>query len=283
MSENNPPVIHVLPARAGMEWLKQSWSLILAQPARLLFLAVLLQLVLGLTSLPLVGLFIILAMPALTAGLLQAFNLIAGGQQPGSLTLFSPLASNPRSGRLFALGLVLMLVGILSVSLILSGTESSLDAELMARIEAGDLEAVTQLDPELISKMILAIVVGISVSGTLSFMAIPLIWFHDQKLVVSLISGMKALVLNWQPFLVLTLGLAAVLVPVFVVLSILFQLSGVSGVLSILLLGLIMLIALLFQLIIFGTQYCSFRDIYGLDSVATSLPESDSDDHQLVA
>ena len=65
--------IRVLPARQGIAWLAQGVALIRAQPARLLFLAVLLQLILGLTRVPLLGLFVILAVPALSAGVLQAF------------------------------------------------------------------------------------------------------------------------------------------------------------------------------------------------------------------
>lgn len=236
-----------------------------AQPGRLLFLAVLLQLVLGLARVPLIGFFIIIAMPALSAGLLQAFNMIAAGQRPASTVLFVPLAAGPKTGRLLLLGALMVVVGIVAVSLLLAGSESTLDPELVARIEQGDTQALAELDPDLLLRIFGAIAVGVSLSGTLSFMAIPLLWFRDWKLGAALISGIRALFVNWRPFTVLGLGLAALLTPVALALAMLFPVAGTGGVFSLLLLGSIVLVALAFQVLVFGVQYCSFRDIYGLD------------------
>lgn len=237
-----------------------------AQPGRLLFLAVLLQLVLGLARVPLVSFFVIIAMPALSAGLLQAFRMIAAGQRPASTVLFAPLAAGAKTGRLLMLGALMVVVGIVSVSLLLSGSQSTLDPELLVRIEQGDTQALAELDPALLLRMFSSIAVGISLSGTLSFMAIPLLWFHDWKLGAALTSGIRALFVNWRPFTVLGLGLAALLVPVALAVAVLFQTAGTGGVFSLLLVGLMVLVALAFQLLIFGAQYCSFRDIYGLDA-----------------
>lgn len=277
------PEIRIFPARYGISWLVQSLALIRAQPARLLFLAVMLQLILGLTRLPLIGLFIVIAMPALSAGLLQAFRLVAAGQRPLTVTLFAPLAAGPRTGRLLLLGVLLFAIGILSVSLLLTGSESMIDPELLARIEQGDMDALAAIDPQLILQIGMAMVVGVSLSGTLSFMAIPLLWFHDQKLSAALISGIKALFLNWRPFTVLALGLAILLVPVVLIVAILFQVAGTAGIFSVVLIGLVMVIALAFQLAIFGTQYCSFRDIYALDSIEPEAGAGDISDSQLLA
>ncbi len=283
MSNSQAPKINLLPARHGFAWLAQSLILMRAQPARLLMLALLLQLILGLARLPLIGIFIIMAVPALSAGFLQAFRLVAAGQRPAMVTLFAPLASGRRAGRLLALGALMFVIGILSVSLMLSGSESMLDADLLARIEQGDMDAVAALDPALISRIVVAVAVGISLSGTLSFLAIPLLWFHEQKLGLALISGLRAMFLNWRPFTVLALGLTALLLPVAVAVAILFALAGTAGGLSFILLGLIMLIALAFQLAVFGTQFCSFRDIYGLGSDGTGSGMNQTSDHQLLA
>ena len=70
------------PAAAGWAWLRSSLSLFRAQPARLLLIAVLLQLILGLSRVPGLGLLVILAVPALTAGLLQALHLVETGRWP---------------------------------------------------------------------------------------------------------------------------------------------------------------------------------------------------------
>ena len=283
MSENQTLKIEVLPPRAGVAWLSQSWTLIRTQTSRLLFLAVLLQLMLGLVQLPLLGIFIVMATPALTAGLLQAFYHVECGQSFSASILFKPLLMRPQAGRLLLLGLVLFLVAMLAVSLTLTGVDSVIDPELRARIEQGDFDAVKQLDPELISKMLMGIIVGLSISGSLSFFSIPLIWFRDQKLMASLIKGLQAMLLNWRAFIVLALALAALLLPVSLVMSILFQVSGQSGIMSFFLLGIIMLIALAFQLLIFGAQYCAFRAVFNQQVENGEAENPDSNDHQLVA
>ena len=172
------------------------------------------------------------------------------------------------------------MAGILSISMVLSGSADLVDAELLARIEQGDMEAMAALDPAIISRAFVAMAVGVGISGTLSFLSIPLLWFCDQKLGSSLLSGLRAMFLNWKPFTVLAAGLMALLIPVAVAVAILFQLAGTSGGLSVVLLGGIILIALLFQLAVFGTQFCSFREIYGLDS---GEPGNGAADHQMLA
>jgi len=280
MNDAQEPRINVLPARHGMAWLMQSLVLIKAQPGRLLFMVVLLQLILGLSRLPFLGVFIVMAMPALSAGMLQALSMVASGQRPSTVVLFAPLASGARTGRLLLLGALMIAAGILSVSMVLSGSADLLDADLLARIEQGDVEAVAALDPDIISRAFIAIAVGVSISGTLSFLSVPLLWFRDQKLGRSLLGGIRAMILNWRPFTVLALGLMALLVPVAVAVAILFQLAGTSGALSVILLGGIMFIALFFQLAVFATQFCSFREIYGLGSGEAGPGVAD---HQLLA
>jgi hypothetical protein len=269
--------IRVLPARYGLAWLAQSLVLVKAQPARLLFLTVLIQLILGLAQIPVLGLFIVLAMPAFSAGLLHGFQLVSVGQVPSPNILFMPLTSNPRTGRLLALGALMFVTGILCMTLMLSGTENFLDAELLARIEQGDLDALASIDPSVISRMILAVLVGVSVSGTLGYFAIPLIWFRHEKMTTAVITGLKALFINWKPFTLLALGLMALLIPVALVVGFLYQTSSSAGGLSFVLLGLVMLITLGFQLAIFGTQFCSFRDIFGQDDETEPGLEQDDD------
>lgn len=266
-----------------MAWLMQSLALMRAQPARLLFLAVLLQLLLGLTRIPLLGLVVVIAVPALTAGMLQAFGRVAAGLPAGSGALFAPIASGGRTGRLFAMGAVLFAVGILSVSLVLSGSTDLLDAETLARLEQGDMEAVAMLDPNLIMRFAIAIAVGVSVSGTLSFLAIPLVWFGDAKLGSAFLNGLQGLLMNWKPYSVLALAMTAILIPIALAIAVLFQAAGSAGSLAFVLLGVIMLLALGFQLVLFGTQYCSYRDIYGITPARPEPEEPESDDSQLVA
>jgi hypothetical protein len=273
--------IRVLPTRQGVAWLLQSMALLRAQPSRLLFIAVLLQFMMGLTQLPLIGFLLIISVPALSAGLLQAFLVTAEGGRPSPHLLFLPLMSGARTIRMLAMGALMFIVGILTVSLVLSGNEAMLDPELLSRIEQGDVEALSSLDPAILQSMVFAFLIGISVSGTLSYMTIPLMWFHDHKLGSALALGLRALFVNWKPFLLLGLGLAGVMFPVVMAAGFLFIWAGSAGALSIVMLGLVMILLLAFQLILFGTQYCAFRDIFGMESRQTGSDQSD--DSQLVA
>jgi hypothetical protein len=125
----------------------------------------------------------------------------------------------------------------------------------------------------------MAFLIGVAVSGTLSYFAIPLIWFRGIKLGAALVTGLRALIINWLPFLALSLGLALVLVPVAVISGMLFGMVASVGPMSAIAMALIMIVLLLFQLVLFGSQYCAFRDIFGAPGPPPTPPD---DDTQLV-
>lgn len=273
--------INLVPPRQGLAWLLQSLALMRAQSGRLFLMVVLLQLIMGLTQVPLIGFLLILSVPALTAGLLQGFHVTALGGRPAPSLLFVPLTSKGYAGRLFGLGALMFLVGIMIVALLLPADSVLTDPELLSRIEQGDVEALSALNVDSLRSMVFAFLIGLSISGTLSFMTIPLVWFQDRKLGPALVIGLKALAINWKPFLVLGLGLAGLLIPVSLVAGILFTTASSGGVFSMLVMAVVMLLVLGFQLLLFGTQYCSFRDVFRLQAGAESARPPD--DSQLVA
>ncbi|MFC1690123.1 BPSS1780 family membrane protein [Pseudomonadota bacterium] len=266
----------------GIAWLVQSMALLRMQAGRLILIAVFMQLILGLTQLPIVGMLIILSVPGLSAGVLQAFDVTARGGIPTLSLLFQPLTTRTHSGRLFLMGALIFAIGVLSISLVLSGNEALLDPDLLSRIEQGDVDAISQLDQEAVGKMILAFLVGISISGTLSYFTIPLIWFGDRKLGAALAEGLRAMVSHWRPFVMLALGLFVVLIPVVIVSGVLFGLASGKGALSVVVLGFMMILILAFQMVLFGTQYCAYRDIFGSEQ-SSQGPEKPEDENQLLA
>jgi hypothetical protein len=281
MDRDAAPAPRIVPPSHGFAWMVQSLSLIRLQAGRLLLIGLLMQLILGLSQLPLIGLLIMLSVPGLTAGLLQAFHVTARGGAPDIRLLFGPLTSSAHSGRLFAVGALIFAVGVVCISLLLSGSDLALDPAVLERIEQGDVDAVSSLNQEAIGRIALALLVGVAVSGTISYFTIPLIWFGNRKLGTALVMGLKGLIANWRPFLLLGLGLALVLVPVGLVSAVLFGLAGTGGGMSVLIMGLIMLLLMVFQLLLFGTQYCAYRDIFGIDE--PSAPAPAGDDSQLLA
>jgi hypothetical protein len=263
-----------LPASRGLAWLLQSLALIRRQPMRLLFLAVLLQLILGLSQVPILGMLVVLALPAFSAGLLEAFRRIETNQLLPASLLFVPLTERPSNGRLLMLGLLMFAVASLSVILVMGGSDAQLDAGLLQRIEQGDTAAIAELDPVLTSKVLFAALLAVSISGTLSFLAIPLIWFHKLPMPRALIMGLRALLRHWQAFLVMGLGMMVLLVPVMMFFVMMVRLAGMISPLSLLFVVLLMLGALLFQLVVLATQYFACKDIFGPAGEDSSPPPS---------
>jgi len=281
MSSEQQSKIRVVPARSGFAWLVQSMALMRAQAGRLFLLVVLLQFIMGLSQVPLIGFLLIISVPALSAGLLQAFHVTSGGGRPSLGLLFLPLVSCTHTRRLLVRGGLMFAVGVLTVAMLLPASDTLLDPDLLSRIEQGDLEALTSIDPDILNRMVLAFLTGIAISGTLSYMTIPLLWFQDCKLGSALSDGLRAMFVNWKPFLVLGLGMAVLLVPVSLVAAMLYGLAGSAGAYSVLVMALIMVLVLAFQLMLFGTQYCAFRDIFGVKT--TQQEVAPAGDDQLVA
>jgi hypothetical protein len=140
------------------------------------------------------------------------------------------------------------------------------------------------MDPALIQRVLLAVAVGIGVSGTLGYFSVPLIWFRRLPLGAAIAIGIKALVRNWRPFLVLGLVLVALSFPVFLVLGILLGIAAVSGGAGIIQYALILFVVLVIQLLMFGTQYCAFSEIFELGGAGMDSPDRpDPPEDQLVA
>ena len=259
----------------------QSLSLIRLQAPRLLLIAALLQLLLYLTRVPIVGFLIMLSVPLFTAGILEAFHVTASGGRPRLGMLFSPLSSPDRAGRLLGLGAVLFVAGILTVVLVLAGAEGTVSQELLVRLEQGDLQAISELDQGVLARMVAALAIGVAVSGTLSYFAIPMIWFGRSRLGRSLAGGVRALLVNWRPFTVLALGLAALLLPIMLAVGVLMVVAAAGGVAAILATAFIVVLLLAFQMLLFGTQYCSYQDVFGPVGMGPRPPSDE--DGQLLA
>jgi hypothetical protein len=268
------------PARNGIAWIVQSFELLRRQAGRLLLIAVLMQLILGLVQVPLLGILVVLSVPGLSAGILEAFRRTEAGGAPGPNLLFLPLVSSRHRGRMFGMGGLIVMVSFICVSFVM-GSTTEIDEALLMRLQQGDLAALNEIDPGFVTRLLAAFMLSIAISGTMTFFSIPLVWFRDVKLGPALGRGLKALVAAWRPMLLLGLGLFAVFLPFGVLMMLFMQLALIGGLMGTLGTGLVMITLLLFQLLLFGTQYCSFRDIFGVD--AGGVEEPPEEDGQLLA
>jgi hypothetical protein len=269
------------PAFVGLQWIKGGLSLMRAQPSRLLLLGVIFQLWLGLSQVPVLGLLVVLSVPALTAGLLQAFDDIGRKRRPPLATLFAALGAPALMTRLLLLGAIMLAGGMLAISIVFSGVIADIDPQLLQRLEQGDVEALSLVDPVVLERLFLALAVGMAITGTLSYFAVPLIWFGRRTLGTALLEGLRALVRYWRPLLVLGLGLGVLAMPVGLLVGFLYAMATQSGGLGSVYMALLLLLLLAFQLLIFATQYVVFRDLFKLPE---NSGEGDSDARdQLVA
>jgi hypothetical protein len=123
--------------------------------------------------------------------------------------------------------------------------------------------------------------VGAAISGSITYFSVPLIWFKQQGVGSAVITGLRALGRNWRPLLLIGVLLGLLAIPIALLFGS-FYLSALSeGTASSWLAFLLLLLGPMFQLLLFGTQYLAFRDIFGLDEATDGHSKKSAD--QLVA
>ena len=281
MKETPQQPFQKVTAARGLAWVSGSWELFKRQPLRLLLISLFFQFFLSFSQADALGLLVILCLPVLSAGMLHAFLLVEQGQKPNLAVLFMPFTTRGSVSRLLLLGALVMVLGILVVSVVLAGQLMDVDPEILNQIERGDLDALQLIDPQILENTIVAMAIAAAISGSITYFSVPLIWFKKQAVGFSVIVGLRALARNWRPLLVIGVVLGLLAVPI-VLLFGSFYLSALSeGASSTFLTILLLLLGPMFQLLLFGTQYLAFRDIFGLEESAAGGENGSAD--QLVA
>lgn len=269
-----------LPAARGLAWFTGSLILLKSQPSRLLLIGLILQFLMGFTQVGALGFLMILAVPALTAGVMQAMWAVEQGGRPPLMTLFSAFSATGRLLRLFALSAVMIILGTVIAGMVLSGATQAIDPDLLTRLERGDLDALSGADPILLQRLALAVMTGLLLSGTIGYFAIPLIWFRGMPVGSAIVTGLAGMLRNWLPLLVLGVLLTIMALPVVLLLVAFVGFSMGAGGASTLLSLIMLLVMVVYQLLLFGAQYLSFRDVFG---TGQEKAEPAHKDDQLVA
>ncbi|MDX1380868.1 MAG: hypothetical protein R3233_07090, partial [Xanthomonadales bacterium] len=108
MPTPDAPDPRVHPAARGLAWLAAALTLLRVQFARLLLAGLLVQFVASLLQMTGFGLLLALLMPALSAGVLNAFHHAAEGRPPPPSSVFRPLLPGPAMPRLLGLAVLLL-------------------------------------------------------------------------------------------------------------------------------------------------------------------------------
>lgn len=281
MTDPTQQEINKLPAARGLAWVASSWGLIRRQPVRLLLISLFLQFFLSFAQAGIFGLLVILCLPVFSAGMLLALFTVDVGKKPALAALFMPFTASRALSKLLMLGAIVMVLGFIIITLVMSGQVMNIDAEIISRIEKGDLDALQLIDPQVIENAIFAMAFGATVSGTITYFAVPLIWFRNRPVGSAIVMGLKGLARNWRPLLVIGVLLGLLAIPIGLLFGS-FYLSAISGgQASSILAFLILLLGPLFQLLLFSTQYLAFRDIFGLGTGIATVSKSETG--QLVA
>ena len=281
MKEPSTQPIRKVPAARGLEWLSGSWQLVKRQPLRLLLISLFFQFFLSFSQVQVIGMLVILCLPILSAGMLHALFLVDRGEKPMLAVLFMPFTVKKSISSLLILGGVLIVMGLLIVTVVLAGQMVQVDPEILSRIEQGDLGAVELIDPQMLQDAIVAMAFAATISACLSYFSVPLIWFRHHGLGSALIMGLKGLGRNWKPLTVIGLLLGALAIPIVLLFGSFYLAALSEGSSASVLSFLLLLLGPVYQLLLFGTQYLAFKDIFGVDE--TSIIKTKSADDQLVA
>jgi hypothetical protein len=259
-------------------------ALFRSQAARLLLIGLLLQVLGGLAQVGIFALLFVLAVPALTAGVLQAMHEAASGQRPAPLVLFAAFRNSGKLLSLVLLGAITIGATLLVLSLLVAGTLAGLDPELVARIQAGDQAAVMELDPALVQKVVLGMLAGLLTGALLGFFAVPLIWFDGRPLGNALWAGLSMLFRQWRALTAMGLGLAVIGLPVGLLAGMIVAAQASGAAPSLLLTALLMGVVVLYQVLAFAAQYVAYRDAFhGASPPPPTDPGSSEAEDQLVA
>ena len=152
---------------------------------------------------------------------------------------------------------------ILAAAFALAGSVDMLDPALITRIEAGEVEAVAELDPVFIQRVLFGLVLGLLLGGCLSFYAVPLVWFSNQSLGRAIALGLLGMLRQWRALTMMGLVLGVLSIPVAVLTAFVLTAQMAQGSVSPVLTLLMLLAGVAYQLLLFSTQYASYRAIFG--------------------
>ena len=236
-------------ARAGLDWLSRGWRLFVFSPGMWMILTIILTLIfMALGLVPVIGQLVTMVLaPALAGGLLLAAADAEAGRALDLGRLFEPLIAERTRGDILILGLlslaawiavlaagVVALIAVAGVSAIGHGTAVFEDPESLGAAAAMSMGIGVAV--ALLIWLLLAVVVT-----ALLLYAVPLVVFDHRPPFEAVGLGLRGVLRNWLPLLIL---------------SLIWTVAAVAATIP-LLLGWLLLAP-----VTYGAWYVSYRDIY---------------------
>ncbi|QYF94471.1 hypothetical protein KY495_04440 [Massilia sp. PAMC28688] len=249
-----------LPARTGLEWLKQGFGLFRQQPGILtmLLFANFLGSVL-LSAVPVIGtLATIVLIPVFSIAIMQACNLIAQGQRVMPDVLLTGFRK-PAVTHLLKLGMVYVGVAlIMFIAMRLSVDESAVQ-QMQASAEAAKAasQAGTPVTPPQYPGTLLFLVLLWSIVMLLMSFATPLTYWKEMPLLKAIFYSVFGVVGAFKPILVMLLSAMGMFMVLILFLRLLF--GGSALVFQ----AVIAWSSLMFTLVLQCAMFASYRQIFG--------------------
>lgn len=262
----NDKVYRKVGFRRGMRWLPAAAERLFASFAPLAGVAALWLLVSMIALVPVVGqLAMMLVTPVLTAGVLSAFEEAHAGRRPAPTILFTAWRQPQLRTSLLGVG-VFWIVGSLAALAIASAwLGGQVDPEQLQAAQASP-EAMAELLGQItLGPLLLLAAVVLAAALSAMYFAVPFLLFAGGTTLAALRISLVAVVANWAAFLgfalvMLAAAIAAGFVFGMVVLFLGLALGSFGQSLGQVL---FLLVAMLVQVIMAGTQWVAFRDVFG--------------------
>lgn len=269
--------------RRGLRWLPAGAELLFSAPGPLAGIAAFWLLISLVAVIPLIGqAFLALITPLLTAGVLRAYAEVADGQRPPPTTLLAAWQDPPRRIALLLVGLWGICGSLIAVSILAAWLGAQLTPEqLEAAMASPEALAGTLAEVSLGGGLIAAALIMAAVLATMYF-AIPLIMFAQTRVLASLWTSVRAVLINWAAFLGFGLAAIALILGLGLIMALALSVLGLAlgGAGEMIGQILFLLMTMFIQMIMAGTQYVAFRDVFQRPA---DSPDDSDEDNQLLA
>lgn len=226
---------------------------------------------------------LVLFTPLLTAGVLAAFDTLAAGRRPHPLTLFAGWKDPVRRTGLLLIGSFSLMGSMLAALVLVGWMSGQVDpAQLEAAMASPETLAQTLSGVSIGGGLLLAALLFSLVLAALYF-AIPLVMFDRWPTFRALTTSLKAVFINWAAFL--GFGLAFVIFAAALGLILVLVISLISLALGqfgqFLSQVIFLLLTMFVQVLMGGTQYLAFCQIFGWSP--EGAPPGPSNDEEMMA
>lgn len=251
---------------SGLRWLPAAAEMLFSNFGPLSGLAALWLLVSMIAVIPLIGqLTMMLITPLLTAGAIAAFAQTTSGKRPAPTVLFAAWHRPALRRQLLGIGLFGIFGSFLALLVVSSWLGSQVSPEQIQAAQSspqamGELLSQVRFSPLLlIAPVILAAVMSAM------YFAIPLVMFRDIGIASALSTSLRAIVSNWAAFLGFGVVAIALLAALGFILGLVLFIVGLALGPAAPMVGqiLILLTAMIVQVLMAGTQWVAFADVFG--------------------